>query len=104
MTMAGVRWYEDLQQIGRHLDADRDLSVWRGGIVMPSESDSTPRSLGVEKSYGNRQQQRFQRGPATGSRQGTAGWQGSPGGAGPPRPASPFVLGDFAADYEEELK
>ena len=102
--MNEIAWLQGLREVGRTLEVDGGLTVWRGGIVRPSGPPSTSQGLGSEKHHGSEQQRQYQRGPATGSRQGTAGREGAPGGSGSSRPASPLLLGDLAAEYQRQFE
>ena len=100
--MNEIAWLQGLREVGRTLEVDGGLTVWRGGIVRPSGPPSTSQGLGSEKHHGSEQQRQYQRGPATGSRQGTAGREGAPGGSG--SSASPLLLGDLAAEYQRHFE
>ena len=65
---------EMLTEIGRQLDANVFPHVFDNGVVMPSASDVASSALGEETD----DEQQRPRGPAAGSRKGTAGRKGAP--------------------------
>src|SRR5271154_4468920 len=97
-----IEWNQDLRAVGIHLDADRDLTVWRGGIVRPSDLTSTSNSMGEVSDHGSERQRQETRSTIR-SQQGITRREGPPRGSRPPRPTSPLVLGDFAPQYEKEI-
>jgi hypothetical protein len=96
-------WIEELREVGRVLKLDGGLTVWRGGVVRPSDPPSTRLNLGAEKHHGNEQRQHHEARPATRSREGTAGWERTSGRPGPSCAPAPLLLGDLAAEYERQF-
>ena len=89
-----------LEKIGKSLDKGLTPTVHNGGIVMPGRAAETFRFPGRE-STNVRQETR---GSSTGSRKGTTGGQGSPGGSGPSSEAAPTVISDLESAYCEQLE
>lgn len=98
---------DSLREIGVQLDRNQFPRVYNGGIVRPGDAVVDPVTLG-EDIYYVRSRAR-ERGSKTGSREGSAEWQGQAGQSGPTsrsRSAGsppPFISSSLRKRYEAEL-
>lgn len=89
-----------LKKIGELLDDGLFPTVQDGGIVMPGRASN----LSVAPGEDTEDVRSKTRGSSTGSRKGTTGGQGSPGGSGPSSETAPTVISDLESAYCEQLE
>lgn len=88
-----------LQEIGTQLDRNCFPTIHNGGVVVPSSVSVTATHLGTEMADATLRQI----GPSTGSRQGTASWEGTTRRSRPPRRSTSAARRRFQAYYEGQL-
>jgi hypothetical protein len=87
-----------LSEVGKYLDADVYPRVANGGLVVLDRAH-VPAIASTESNHGTEKE----RGSAAGSRQRSAGREGTSGGSRPPRAAAPVIGADPVAQIHEQV-